>query len=709
MWNRSLRPVRRCLLVPGVLGALMLMSAAPAAGEDKPLVLAPIVVTAEKREENVQDIPASVSVLPAEEIEDSGLNDIGGIAARVPNMRIVNWGMRGNSYVFVRGIGAVSNDPAVGFYVDDVNYGDSRVFDSNLFDIERIEVLRGPQGTLYGRNSLGGVINIVTKKPDNEFHAFAEQTFGDYETVASTLALRAPLVKDKLFFGVSGMWEQRDGYTRNDFDGDRVDSRNDVNGRAQLRWLPTENLDITASVDAENDDDGAVPVGLYKNVQRKPHHVDFDADGKYLRDSVGTSLRVAWDTPQVKVTSISAFRTYRDKAVSDQDFTPLSVADSSEKLRNRQFTQELRLASPDESRGPLKWLGGVYYYDGRKEQDLDMNVYPFAMTSREDSTIDQNGVAVFGQATYTLFERLDITAGLRYDYSESSLDYNYGAAFGGVPNPLMDRAVDSSQHSGELLPKFQIAYRWTPEFMTYAGISKGYRSGGFNSNFQRNEDASFDPEYSWTYELGLKSTWFDNRMTFNAALFYIDLEDQQVVQLQPGGANMMTKNAGRSRSMGVEAELTALLAEGLTFEGAAGWNKAEYREYSDSVLGADYKGNSTPLAPEYTYSLALQYRVPLAENIDLFGRKGSLGLFTRAEVLGMGPSYWDDANTIKEDAYELVNIRAGLETGDMDLVFWVNNLFDTDYNAVVFTFPGYPTYAQSGDPRTFGATFRVRF
>ena len=248
--------------IAGILAAVLLSAWSLPAGAEETYKLDPVLVTAEKRTENVQDVPVSVTAISEQQIKDSGIRSIQDVARQVPNLFIANWGFRGNSYAFIRGIGAVNNDPAIGFYVDDVNYMDSRVFDTNLFDIERIEVLRGPQGTLYGRNSLGGVVNIVTKKPDNEFHYGLEQTVGNENLYETTLYMRAPLIKDKLFFGVSGTSEQMDGYNTNDFLDKKVDRRRGLNGRMQLRWMPTDKLDVTANVDGEKVNDEYLPEQL---------------------------------------------------------------------------------------------------------------------------------------------------------------------------------------------------------------------------------------------------------------------------------------------------------------------------------------------------------------------------------------------------------------------------------------------------------------
>lgn len=673
-------------------------------GED-PLQLDPLLVTAEKRAEDLQDVPASITAIAESQILDSGISSLQDFSHQVPNLFINNWGFRGNSFVFVRGIGAVSNDPAVGFYVDDVNYMDARVFDSNLFDIERIEVLRGPQGTLYGRNSLGGVINIITKKPDNEFHAGVEQKIGNYDLVETDMYIRGPLIEDKLFIGFSGNLEKRDGYSRNDYLGKAGDDRDDKSGRLQLRWTPNDKLNVQASIDGEQINDGAFPITKLSKVDDDPHHFSHNVNGEHERNSVGSSLKVGYEAELLNITSITGFRHYDDNVVNDQDFTAANLYWAKEVIRDNQFSQEFRFTSPTNN-GDWKWLGGLYGFHEKKDYYLQMN-YPGFGGVVEDSRSDLNtfGYAAFGQATYTMFSKLDITGGLRYDYEHSSIDFDRISAPVAI-NP--DLSFNDSTHSNAFLPKFQLAYHWTEEVMTYAGISRGYRSGGFNTGFSSVSDASFDPEYSWNYEIGTKTSWFDNRLVLNGAVFYIELDDQQITQLLPS-ANMVIRNAGESRSMGFELESSVLLAEGLTVEAGFGYTDSEFTKYEDSVAGVNYKGNKTPLAPEHTYNLALQWRKPLMDKCGSIRSKGPLNFFVRGELQGIGNFYWNTSNTIKENAHELVNLRIGLESDHFDLTFWVKNLFDKHYRAVAFEFPGSDPVGQAGDPRTFGLTLNARF
>ncbi len=704
-------PAMKILVIVAIIVLSSVSAPALETAEEAPLQLEPMVVTAEKRSENVQDIPAGITAFSETQIEDAQITTIQDFSRMVPNMFISNWGFRGNSFVFVRGIGAVNNDPAVGFYVDDVNYMDSRVFDTNLFDIERIEVLRGPQGTLYGRNSLGGVVNIVTRKPDNVFRVDMDQTFGNHNLLRTNVSMRTPLVADTLFLGVSGGLETRDGYSRNDYLGRDVDDRDSLNGRMHLRWIPTDELDVTYSLDGERLRDGVFPLADLDEVRRNPHHVAYDYEGRNHRDHMGTSLRVAYDAPWFRLTSISAYRHFDDVADNDQDFTIYPLFTAHQKIDDGQFSQELRFASLDDGTN-FKWLTGLYGFNTKKDHRLTMSFAPnvmlpgMALDRKTKSDLTTWGVAVFGQGTYTLFDKLDVTAGLRYDYEKSSMDHVMAMESGGMN--LGGTSLDESKHNGAWLPKFQLGYRWTPELMIYAGVSRGYRSGGFNTGHIEPGDASFDPEYSWNYEVGVKSTWLDNRLILNAAAFYIDLRDQQVVQLLPN-ADTIIRNAGKSRSMGFEVESRALLGEGLSLEAGLGYTAAKYITYEDPLAGMDYSKKTTPLAPEYTYNLALQYRRPVLDKFQVFGYQSPLSAFARAEVNGIGPFYWNDANTLKQDAYHLVNMSLGLETENFDLLLWARNIFDTKYEVVAFEFPGSSPLGQAGDPLTFGVTLRARF
>lgn len=696
-----------CMMV----GVLLAFHGAVLAGQNasRELVLEPVLVTAEKTESDLQQVPQSVTAFTAERIEDAGIASFRDFARRTPNLQVANWGIRGNSYVFIRGVGAVNNEPAVSFSVDDVAVGDSRVFDSGLYDIERIEVLRGPQGTLYGRNSLAGAINIVTRKPENTGGARLEQTLGDYNSLRTIGSLRAPLVADHLFLGLAGTRESRDGYTQNNYLDRDVDTRENLNGRMHLRWLPTDSLDLIWSLDGETLRDGAFPLGPLSKVRSDPYHVDYDFEGAHHRDTAGTSLRAVWDAPWFRLTSISAVRGYEDMAENDQDFTPAALFTAHEDISDRQYSQELRLGSSGEE--ALSWLAGLYAFRSVKDHSLTLSLAPGVMApvplDRDtDSDLRTRGWAVFGQAGWKFLDMFEVTGGLRHERERRSIDHRMRLSSGGMP--LEESGLERSASGGAWLPKAQFIVHWSPDMMTYVSAARGYRGAGFNPGALDRSDLGFEAEYSWTYELGAKTSWWNDRLILNAAAFVIDLRDQQVVQLLPT-ADTIIRNAGRSRSVGFEVESELLLAPGLTIEGGLGCIRAEFTRYADDVAGLDYSGNSAPLAPDYSYHAAVQYRRTLAENMRLFGRETPLTFFSRAEIQGVGPFYWDTANELRESAYETVDLRLGLETEHLTLTAWAANLFDRRYASVAFAFPGSEPIGEAAPPRTVGLTLTASF
>lgn len=743
-----------------------------------------IEVTAEKRVADVQDVPISMDVLTSQKIEDAGINSIQDAARKIPNLSLSSWGTRGNAQFFIRGLGSVENTPAVGFYVDDVGYLDARIFDSPLYEIERIEFLRGPQGTLYGRNTLGGVINVVTKKPDNEVDMGFEASYSSYDTYNLTTYLRTPLIEDTLFLGLSGSFNDSDGYFENTLLDQDADKKQDYSGRLQLLYTPTEELDVLLSMDAENIDDDAYPIALlgpstsfnpalnplladYKNTKDNPYEINHDYEDSSKRDSFGTSLKVSYEAPWFDITSISAFRMLETRNKNDQDFGPYDVFVYDEDYQSDYFTQELRFSSSKDDASPFQWVGGLFAStqtterDGGRTNGKDLPYLMFpgsdavnnmivaagesailpagipagkvgwdmfdeatqnmlagmlvpastggvGYTTIEEYTSTINTYAVFGQGTYTFFDKLDLTLGLRYEYEEGDFDNKYEDKFYGIFGKY-----DADMQNSVLLPKVALAYHWTDDVMSYASIARGYRGGGFNYTSPTASESVYDPEFNWTYELGLKTSFFDNRLNINGALFYMDIQDQQVTQLLAGGSGLRVDNAAKSRSMGFEIDVNAVLLEGLLFEGSFGYTDTEFKDYmkTDFVNGVattrDFSGKNTPLMPEYTYSLALQYSMLLTES--LWGKDEYLYWTTRAELDGFGTTYFTEDNSVKQDPYSLVNLRTSFDTENYSLIFWVNNVFDEEYAAFAFRNDMIGALAQLGAPRTFGMTFKMDF
>jgi iron complex outermembrane receptor protein len=326
-----------------------------------------------------------------------------------------------------------------------------------------------------------------------------------------------------------------------------------------------------------------------------------------------------------------------------------------------------------------------------------MPAYTYAI----DSDTDVEGYAFFGQGSYRFFDKLKLTLGLRYDHEDKHFKSRQYTTPDLSMYGMQPSEVDTDAGWNEWLPKFSIDYTWRAGLMTYASVARGYKSGGFNS-LAPAEDMSYGPEYTTNFEVGLKSAWLQKRLILNLALFHIDWTDQQIEQQAYPEA--ITKNAGKSTSQGFELEMAALPLQGLQLSLGFGYVDASFDDYTDDVLDSttgakigtvDYAGKKIPNVPEYTYNLAAQYRNPQ-------------GFFARASLNGVGPFYYDAANTEQESAYEIVNAKIGWEWEHLQVYLWGKNLLDAEYATRAFEMSG-TWYGRAGDPPTYGITLQGSF
>jgi len=615
--------------------------------------------------------------------------------------------------IVIRGITsfiASLHSPA-GFYVDDVNFPLIFMHNPKLFDIERVEVLKGPQGTLYGRNSESGVINIITKQPDNELRGKIFGEYGIYDTEHGNVdsyrtggSISGPLIRDKLYLGLAGQWENSDGFMKNEYnDDDEAGKIDRINGRATLRWTPADRWDISLIADAmDTDDNQGYMRFLDGPFETDRHAINWDGEYYWDQEGNGQNLRVKYEGDALNLLSVTGRRDYKEKIATDIDMSPFPTMGSySIKDENELLSQEVRIYSPT-NHGPFEWLAGLYGF--KEETDIDFLDF---LGSDRITDIDIKGYAVFGEGTYTFFDRLHLTAGLRYDYIDLEGDQTYEFIDPGTGIP---QSIDFGKDfdDDEFLPKFSIAYDFTDNIMTYASVSKGYLAGGYHySQATSEENFTYDPEYTWNYEIGTKTSWLNNKLMANLSAFYIDIQDKQVSEWHPTLTVTKITNAAEAHSMGVELELQARPVQGLDLFAGFGYTEAKIDDWTATeilgynpdwtpIMGTyDYEDKDLPNAPEYTYNLGVQYR-------------HLSGFFGRVDLLGTGSFYCDAKNKVKEDNYELVNLRLGYEREHFDIIFWCKNLFDERYETIKAEW-GSSVIGQDGEPRMVGATVTYRF
>lgn len=667
------------------------------AGEGETAELKPVIVTAEKRSADIQDVAASVTSVSGEQADDFVIKNTMDIMSLVPNLYITKPGNSSMSFATLRGItGSFNNTPALGFYVDDIYYPS---LDVNLYDIERIETVIGPQGNLYGRNSEAGIINIVTKKPSNLFEGMIGTDLSSFNTYEGKAAVSGPVVKDKLFFKGAVTYGESDGYFENRYDGSKKGGMYErTDARLSLRYKPDEKLDVSLTYDYQNYD-------TLKNTQFAPLYggnlrkdMNMDEDGKNLKDANGLALRAEYIAGNTRIVSITANRNEKEYSLGDMDFSPYDIMTMSFDKDFGYYSQEFRFM-PENPSGNFRWLGGIFLLteDDKRQYKSRMNLTNMGMsapteTLTQNSKTETEGFALFGETTFTFFKKLELTLGLRYD--RESKEFNYDQSSDGDMLQYMGyAALDGSEKDtyAEWLPKAVLSYAVSDDIKTYLSASKGFRSGGYNDN--SNIGTFYDPEYTWNYELGFKSSWLGNRLRVNGDIFYIDWKDMQVEVITSDGALVYYENAAKAESKGAELQISAVPVTGLELTGTLGYTDAKYEDY---VKGSeDYSGNYIQTAPRYTASGGFRYRF-------------SSGFFVSALYSRYGKMYFDAANTAKQDPYGIINAKAGYESEKFDVYLYGRNIADEEYASRGFISGG-TWYGRAGEPRVVGAALTYRF
>ena len=503
-----------------------------------------------------------------------------------------------------------------------------------------------------------------------------------------------------LKFSTSIRYFETDGYFENMTDGsdDDVGREEKVDGRFLLQATPTDALDLILSYDLQrySSPKYANFAPLKSDDLRKDITVDYL--GETSKDADGVSLHATYQMNEMKLVSITSGRDENYFLTNDIDFMPVDLTRLTMKQDVGSFSQEIRLLS-DKSDSPFQWLGGLFFLSEKADDQVDiwMNFMNMGMgmpgeTLTHKSTTDTLGMALFGEATYTFSSRLDVTLGLRYDREQK--DFDFTLAPGGMVQVMMGYSPASGSGDETFdawLPKAALSYQLSDQVMPYVSISRGFRSGGFNT--VERMGTIFKPEFIWNYELGAKTSWFNNHLQLNAALFYIDWSDMQVEVLTPGGATVYLDNAGKATSKGAELELLARPFSGVELIAGAAYTDAKYDDYSKGL--EIYDGNRVVDSPKYTLNIGATYRLPN-------------GMFINGRYVHFGEIFFDPANTQSQESYGLADAKVGYETEHFDIYLYAKNIFDEEYATRAFEV-GNTWYGRSGAPQTFGIMLTGRF
>ncbi|MBU1375036.1 MAG: TonB-dependent receptor [Alphaproteobacteria bacterium] len=758
-----------------LLGAAMAaMASAPALAQEGNEVET-VVVTAQKRAENIQDVPMAVSAISGDQIEKRGVTNITELSKFLPSVQITQSNNNRNTTVFVRGVGTSGTNPgieaSVGLFLDGVYLPAAGPIQVNLQDISSLEVLRGPQGTLYGRNTPVGAINISTRAPQQAPEAMLTGTLGNYKDKRIAGYVGGGLT-DNLSGRLSFWLADRDGYEHNLFTGDDVNGSTQKGLRGRLKWEPADDLDVnfiayyaninshccTPDILNPTGPRGIATPGFlaasaaagrpFRNFDDKDHVVDDDYESRNATDSYGLSVQVDKDLPGGHtLTSITAYNAYDDNITQlAADALPLDISRGFQRLLADIYSEEIRILSPVDQR--LTYIGGVYLFHENMRYDTQSNVgsqstrvFPgnaralpgefghFYYRQQTDS------VAAFGQVTFNVTDVFRITGGGRYSWDKK--DSYIAAVNSPVGTPQFRAAVptnivgDVSRSEKKFTWSLGAQYDITPDIMGYVLAATGYKTGGFNARAAApNTPFEFDAENSMNYEVGLKTTLLDGALVFNIDVYRTTLKNFQDSLLNPlTGSGFIVGNAGERRSQGVEADARWRVTREFSLNGSMSYNDAEFTDYTAGQCyggqvangtkpgSCNYNGQRPAQNPKVQWSLAFDWRHDLAFK--------NLGLFVQGDATFTDNQYLTATLDPRsyQSSYTLYGLRAGVESqsGQWRLSAYGKNLSDKSYYLQTTPQPlsfligaGGTTAADGfvgwyGAPRTYGVELQVKF
>lgn len=663
-----------------------------------------ITVTARKQPENLQDLPLSDTALPKEKLDNAGVRTVNEASQYVPNAFIVEFSARKLSNPRFRGIGSSPLNPGVTTYFDGVPQFNANSSSIELLDIDQIEFVRGPQGALFGRNTIGGLINVTSLRPSlSDSSGMLFGTLGNHSMADLRGSYTTPVIDNKLGVRLGFGYGRRDGFTTNTTTGNTIDDRRGFFGKTQLLWKPADNKEVRLLLTGERDNDGDYALNDLAAVRANPFVVTRDFEGYTTRTVTAPTLIYNQTGSKVDFSAISGLVSWRTQDLTDLDYTIAPLATRNNLERDSQLTQEFRFASAKDApvilsnNWKMKWQAGFNYFKQNYDQNALNNLNPPlgplpGFQSISAASLDDKGYGLYGQATFSANEKLDLIGGLRGDYESKKalLTTTTNPAFGPA---LVQNLKDSFS---AVTPQIGVGYHLTPSRLLYGTISDGFKAGGFNPASPAGTE-TYGKEKSRNYEVGLKTSSKDNRVTANLAAYYINWKNLQLNVPFGAPGQFFISNVGNANSKGVELEVNARASRDFELFAGAGLLRAKFGAGSMSN-GVAVGGNKLPYSPDYTANAGVQY------NRALSGKKS---LYGRAEGIFYGKYQYDDQNTAAQNSYMLANLRAGLKCGNWFAEGWLRNAFDKNYVPIAIPYPGLAPsgfVGEPGAPRTFGIT-----
>jgi outer membrane receptor protein involved in Fe transport len=754
-------------LFPIIIGVFVFANANSQTQSDSVYILDEAIVKNIKKEtSNISELPTSVSVISVSSINKKQIQSLKEVSMSIPNVYIPDYGTKLTSSTYIRGIGSRMNTPAIGLYVDNIPYLDKSSFDFDFYDIDRIEVLRGTQGTLYGRNAIGGIVNIHTCSPLEYEGTRINISAANNEKYRTQISHYARAGKN---FGmsISANYNKDGGFLTNTYKGESADKLASFGGRTHLAYKKNRfKADYTLSY--EDSKQNGFAYSLYDKTTQTANPVSYNDANEYKRKLLTTGISLEYEGRNFVVISTLGLQYFSDQMDLDQDFTPKSIFTIMQTQHQRSVSEEIIIKSPDNknnSKFNYQWLFGAFGFyqkmntqgpvtfkrDGIQSiiQPVFDNLYasgamPFKMTVKDDEIIiggdfeiPVKSGAIFHQSTFNniLFKGLSLTAGLRFDCEKINIDYfssskiTIGVKMPGTAPEIVQVKNDTingknSKNYIQLLPKISLKYSFSPAVNIYILASKGYKSGGYNNqmfsdlmqskmasrNSETNIDAvneviSYKPEESWNFEVGGRGELIKGFLSGDFAVFFIRSTNQQIAQFAPQGLGRMMKNAGRSTSKGMEFTLRSKICRNLYFNAAYGYTHAKFDVYNDTV-----KVNGTNQPVSYSNNFVpmtpqhtLMLALDFAECIT-----SSAQIRCNLQYYGYGKTYWTEANNAWRGYYGTFNGKITIAQNKYEFSIWSKNILNKKYYSFYFESLG-NAFVQRAKQFQWGIDVSVRF
>jgi len=677
-----------------------------------------VIGQARRRAESVQSIPESVVTLTSKEIENKGIVNIQTFSDQIPNVNFTTSQNVGNNFITVRGISHIRNgESPIAFVIDGVTLPDANLLNQELFDVAMIEIVKGPQGALYGKNAIAGAINIVTNQPTNNFSNKVAVGFSSGNLFKTQLSSTGPLVKDKLFYRISGSYKKGDGVIKNTTLNKTVDFIEDLTLRGQLKAKLSDK--VTATLTGQSIDTKGGATYYASNSTAIDYSPDDFDNLVILADQYGKSgikgtygnlkLDVAFD--KTNLTSSTTYNKGDRFHQGDLDFSPADVLRQYQDSNSKTFNQEIKLSSANDSNSKVTWDLGAFYQKADKliyliaTADFGFFAPPFAPSgiqsdfAESDFTNTYKTFAGFGFLDYKVSDKFTISAGLRYDNDKIEQD-----------NRTLN--TNPSKTDSQLQPKLSLSFKATDNTLLYTNYGRGYRSGGFNQATTVRFGEGYEAEITDNYELGMKNSLWNDRLIINMATYYINFKNQQLYALliDGGAGNILIGNFNlpKSESYGFELDFKLRASNYLDILASYGLSKSKILEGTSTYsIGAndvvDVAGKNTPLIPQNSFTLGLESNFNISEKVTFNGN---------ISLKGTGKIYWHEDNDAASASYNLLNARFGLNFNNISINVWGSNILDQQYITEFFDQPfsnGGSDLSWRGNPAMYGLDLSYKF